>query len=148
MSHPNGPEQFWAKVDKGPDCWIFHGASTAPGWHGVISMRGHRIVAHRVAWELTYGPIPAGLRVLHRCDNPPCVRPDHLWLGTQRDNMRDAASKGRMGPQIRDFTHCKHGHLLAGDNVYIHPGHGRRTCRECIKRRGAEYRARRRGAAA
>lgn len=51
--------------------------------------------AHRVAYELTYGPIPAGLNVLHSCDNPPCVRPDHLRVGTQRDNAQDAIKRHR-----------------------------------------------------
>lgn len=51
--------------------------------------------AHRVAWDLTYGPIPDGMLVLHRCDNPSCVRPDHLFLGTQTDNMLDRKAKGR-----------------------------------------------------
>ena len=83
-------------------------------------------MAHRLAWELTFGPIPDGLHVLHACDNPPCIRPDHLMLGTQRANMRDAGRKGRLGVG-KYATHCKRGHPFEG-NTYIHPVTGRRAC--------------------
>jgi hypothetical protein len=56
--------------------------------------------AHRVAWTLANGPIPAGMHVLHTCDNPPCCNPGHLWLGTQADNMADMARKGRTSNQF------------------------------------------------
>src|SRR3989304_7134143 len=92
---PMKVEDFWKHVDKSSDCWIWKGC-TAQGY-GFPRLHGNgHVRAHRLAWELTYGLIPQGKWVLHHCDNPPCVRPDHLFLGTVQDNMRDAALKGRM----------------------------------------------------
>lgn len=82
--------RFWRLVDQTGECWQTRGKSYARIWFG-----GKQTGGHRVAWELTYGPIPAGLDVLHKCDNPRCVRPEHLFLGTAKDNAMDAARKGR-----------------------------------------------------
>lgn len=72
--------------------------SKHPAGYGQFSANGrHAIKAHRFAWERASGPIPAGLNVLHRCDNRACVNPDHLYLGTQKDNGRDMAVRGRAG---------------------------------------------------
>lgn len=70
------------------------------GWHtkagyGQLTRDGKKIYAHRDAWEKANGPIPKGMHVLHRCDNPPCVNPEHLFLGTHTDNMHDMIAKGR-----------------------------------------------------
>lgn len=75
-----------------PYCIVWTGTRVRSGY-GLY--RGRR--AHRVAYELAYGPIPPGLEVMHRCDNRPCVRPEHLWAGTHADNMRDKVAKGRAG---------------------------------------------------
>lgn len=86
--------RFWAQVDVGVECWTWKGAREK-GEYGRFYSQGRRVRAHRLAWMLTYGAIPAGLLVLHACDNPPCVRPDHLWLGTDRDNADDKIGKLR-----------------------------------------------------
>ena len=76
-------------------CLEWTGCHNGTGY-GIIGHHGRNTLAHRVAWEIEHGEIPEKLFVLHRCDNPPCVRPDHLFLGNQFDNMRDAVAKGRM----------------------------------------------------
>jgi hypothetical protein len=95
-------ERLWAKVDRGEGCWIWRG-STVPKGYGKIG-RGRRgdgyAYAHRVAWELGHGPIPAGMAVMHSCDNPPCCRPDHLSLGTLAANNHDMATKGRHAAKL------------------------------------------------
>jgi hypothetical protein len=89
--------RFWKHVDKTSECWMWTGTHTTDGY-GLVRVQSPKrtnLVAHRVAWELTYGPIPASRHVLHRCDNPPCVRPDHLFLGDNAANVADRVSKGR-----------------------------------------------------
>lgn len=93
-------ERFWSKVDKrGPDeCWLWMaGILVTAGLptYGMMWVGKQNQAAHRVSWQIHFGPIPDGLFVLHRCDNMPCVNPAHLWLGTQLDNMRDRSAKGR-----------------------------------------------------
>lgn len=63
--------------------------------YGVLRFRGRNVLVHRLSWEVAYGPVPEGLNVLHRCDNPRCFNPDHLFLGTQADNLADCIAKGR-----------------------------------------------------
>lgn len=96
----NTPEEFWAHVVKAPGdgCWTWRGAPL--GQRVVVRWRAGRnrnpLIAYRLAYELENGPIPVGLYACHNCDNPSCVRPSHIFLGTQRDNMQDAARKGRI----------------------------------------------------
>jgi hypothetical protein len=92
-------ERFWEKVRKGDGCWEWI-AGTDPNGYGRLSVKmpdGRYIpyLAHRMAWEIENGPIPEGLGVLHSCDNPPCCRIEHLFLGDQGDNMQDCAAKDR-----------------------------------------------------
>mgnify|MGYP001583543857 CR=1 FL=1 len=90
-------KRFWAKVQKTDGCWIWLGCKIRRGY-GQISEGGGRrkmLSAHRVSWIIHYGPISPSINILHRCDNPPCVRPDHLFMGTSKDNSEDMVRKGR-----------------------------------------------------
>jgi hypothetical protein len=88
--------RFWSKVRIGDGCWEFRSAPSQR--YGMVWLAGRNVVASRVSWMLERGPIPDRMFVCHRCDNPRCVRPSHLFLGTPRDNTRDMLAKGRHTP--------------------------------------------------
>ena len=103
--------RFWAKVDKSNagGCWVWTAGRTPKGY-GTIRRGGNgtpKVLAHRLSYEFAYGPFPVRLMVLHSCDNPPCVNPDHLFLGTGADNAADRDWKGRgtKPPLHRRATH-------------------------------------------
>lgn len=93
---------FWGQVAKGAGCWEWTG--TRSNGYGHVYYVGWSMGAHRASWEMTHGPIPDGLVVRHRCDNPPCVRPDHLELGTHADNAHDTKERRRHQYGDRHWT--------------------------------------------
>ena len=131
MSKPGVDQKvFWGHVDKSPErdgCWVWTGSSSKPwpsaGEYGKYTNRG---VAHRVAYEMTVGPIPAGLELDHLCLNTLCVNPDHLEPVTRAENMRR---------RMALVTHCKNGHELTDDNRI---GDTKR-CVTCARARALAY---------
>lgn len=111
-THRPWQQRFWKHVTKdGPNgCWVWGDSRTEFGYGLLVkersskTYRGKQKTAHRLSWELHHGEVPDGLSVLHRCDNPPCVNPDHLFLGTHADNMRDMFEKGRNRIGIKGTT--------------------------------------------
>ena len=130
--------RFWPKVNKdGPihpklktRCWVWTAGVSRFGYGELAIGGGKKIRAHRFAWVLSHGPVPNGLFVLHRCDNPPCVNPEHLWLGTRVDNIADMVAKGRGSSGYRNATCCKRGHPFAPPHLQI-MSNGYRRCRTC-----------------
>jgi hypothetical protein len=108
--------RFWQKVLRSDVCWTWSAAKDRDGY-GWFKRAGKQVYAHRVSWTLHHGEIPAGLFVLHKCDNPSCVRPEHLFLGTNLDNVRDALSKGRMAVGDRNGSRLHPEKLRRGESV-------------------------------
>lgn len=126
-------ERFWSKVNKSifPDkCWEWTGSKRLG--YGRFKVGVKKVSAHRFAYMLLYGNIPKGKVIMHICDNKSCVNLSHLKLGTQKQNMQDAANKKRIYNQVK--THCAKGHAYAGDNLIIietASGGIGRQCRKC-----------------
>ncbi len=137
-------QRLWARATVVGDCWEFTGARV-PAGYGKLLADGRVQYTHRLSFLATTGPIPVGAVVMHACDNPPCINPAHLSVGSQADNVRDRDAKGRRtqflggwAQRNREKTHCLRGHEMAGDNV-IRRSDGRecRACRSCRARRYA-----------
>lgn len=137
-----GP-RFWAKVQKSEGCWEWVGARNADNY-GLIKVRQRNFRAHRVSYALATGKTPE-LPILHSCDNPPCVRPDHLREGTQTENMQDAIDRGRLhivGGFHSKKTHCPQGHPYDEENTKVRSlktGSTGRTCKECHRQHSRKF---------
>lgn len=150
-AHAVNIEDYLAsQSDRTGECWLWKGPLSVLGYGRLVVPGGHRgdpkVYAHRLSWEVANGPIPKGMCVLHRCDNPPCIRPSHLFLGTRADNSADMVAKGRSlrGRLLR--THCPQGHDYA---VYgrFWGRRGNRACSACVAVRNREWRDRKKAAA-
>jgi hypothetical protein len=98
VKYSSHADALWDQLEETKDgCWEWRGGSSHGWGYGLVhhKEKGRQVTAHRLAWELVNGSIPKGMLVCHRCDNPPCCNPAHLWLGTMQDNQADKVQKGR-----------------------------------------------------
>jgi len=127
-------KRFWGRVNFTSGCWEWVGSRiknsrTGKPGYGCLRVDEGTEYAHRFVWRV-YNGEPGKQFVLHRCDNPSCVRLDHLFLGTAKDNVFDMVAKGRNKNNNTGITHCKRGHLFDETNTYFN-ARGNRTCRAC-----------------
>jgi hypothetical protein len=135
-------ERLMAKSERQGECLVWTGSCTKQGY-GHVGVDGKIRHVHRAAWVARHGPIPPETPcVLHHCDNPPCWRDEHLWLGTNADNVADKMAKGRYRNGFADRTHCPAEHPYDEANTWVSRD-GWRQCRTCNRRRNQEWIARR-----
>lgn len=126
-------------------CLEWQGIRTKKEGYGIIMHAGQNWGGHRLMWHLSRGRLKDSKQfVLHKCDNPPCLDPEHMFLGTASDNAVDASQKGRSQGMTK--THCKHGHEYTPENTIQkkpRPGksNGRRSCRACFNAYARTYQA-------
>lgn len=125
-------DRFWNKVDKSGSCWEWT-ACIRPDGYGVFGLNKVVVYAHRVAYELTRGPIPSGLEIDHLCRNRSCVNPDHLEVVNHKENMARGIHATK--------THCKNGHKFTLENTYTRPSRpGTRECKVCKRANNTAWR--------
>jgi hypothetical protein len=135
-------KKFWSHVEKTETCWLWN--STKREGYGLFYVNGKTLSAHRFSFEICVGEIPTDKFVLHKtiCSNRHCVNPDHLYIGTQKDNVKDADSQGKVRGWMRrgnsfnrSKTHCPKGHPYSEENTYYRQS--RRHCLTCMKERNS-----------
>lgn len=134
--------RFWRDVEKadGDCCWLWQGRTNERGY-GLLSVGGRDRFAHRISYALHRGAVPEGALVLHSCDTPACVRPDHLCAGDAAENVRDMVSRGRHRNQHKGKSACVHGHPYTPENTFRRRRTGWRECRICMRRQRSRARA-------
>lgn len=129
--------RLWSKAPIGADgCWEWTAGRFDTGY-GAFWLDRQLRGAHRAAYESLYGPIPDGAWVLHHCDNPPCVNPAHLHLGTPAVNSQEREDRGHGVKPRPPKSHCPQGHELSGDNLRVQGG--RRRCIICQRKKNREF---------
>jgi hypothetical protein len=151
LQDPALMKRFYEKVDNSAgrsDCWPWIGATDGKG-RGQFWINGRLVRAPRVAWSLHHNQtFPPDKLACHTCDNPNCVNPAHIFVGSMSENIADAVRKGRhkANPEYSGWqkhkTHCKRGHPLDGDNLYLQSNGKGRGCRICQRMHNENYRAR------
>lgn len=127
-------ERFWVKVQKTDTCWLWNGGVREG--YGIFAHDGKKTPAHRFLYEHINGPVSSTLDICHRCDVRACVNPDHLFVGTRSDNMKDASKKGRLTMPGVGLPFCRNGHAKTEENIYRPPKHPTyRVCRICARGR-------------
>jgi len=138
--------RFFERLGPRNECWPWHGSKIKKDGRGVMSIDNRNVTAPRIAWRVFHGEWPAsGLFVCHTCDNPNCINPHHLWLGSNQENILDASRKGRLNGQSK--THCKRGHPFNEENTIVVRGTAR-SCRMCQRMHQSKYDRKRRARAA
>lgn len=129
-------ERFFSKIEKTSTCWNWKAATHGNNNYGVFYDGLKNVAAHRYSYEFHIGKIKSGKIIMHTCDIPTCVNPNHLVQGTQKENIQDAVTKGRFvghNGNRKRISFCKRGHAFIGENIYISPNQpekGRR-CKAC-----------------